>query len=320
MKVVKSKSALLFSTIAMLLIANVALATDLTNFQTIYGTDFNSAGYGGMRDIGTGTISVSGITGPVDTSYLYWHGPSDSTNLSANETVTFNGTSVTGTSLGISSDNCWGYACSLAYRADVTSLVSGDGNYTLADFTKDGNRVNVNGASLVSFYNDVDTSNDRDVVLFNGNDSNIDNPYDAPGWNITLNGINYTSGSAFLQMHVSDGQTFGDDAVLINGMPFLLAGAIFQGDSTPAGPGGPSNGSLWDILSFEITSYLSPGLNNLTFTSGVNSDCLSGILFMVDLPAGAAPPPEVIPEPSTFLLLGGGLAGLAFVVRRRKKE
>lgn len=29
---------------------------------------------------------------------------------------------------------------------------------------------------------------------------------------------------------------------------------------------------------------------------------------------------NTIPEPSTFLLLGGGLAGLALVVRRRKKE
>ena len=27
-----------------------------------------------------------------------------------------------------------------------------------------------------------------------------------------------------------------------------------------------------------------------------------------------------VPEPSTFLLLGGGLAGLAFVIRRRRKE
>jgi hypothetical protein len=31
---------------------------------------------------------------------------------------------------------------------------------------------------------------------------------------------------------------------------------------------------------------------------------------------GAAP----VPEPSTFLLLGGGLAGLAFVVRRKRKD
>ncbi|MEN8687811.1 MAG: PEP-CTERM sorting domain-containing protein [Desulfuromonadales bacterium] len=27
-----------------------------------------------------------------------------------------------------------------------------------------------------------------------------------------------------------------------------------------------------------------------------------------------------MPEPSTFLLLGGGLAGLAFYARRRRKE
>jgi hypothetical protein len=200
----------------------------------------------------------------------------------------------------------------------VTPLVSGDGPYSLAGFTKDSNRVNVNGVSLVTFYNDADTSNNRDVVIFNGNDSNIANPYDANGWNISLNGINYTSGSAYLQMHVSDGQTFTDDAVLINGMPFLATGPIFQGASTPAGAGGPANGSLWDILSFDITGYLSAGLNNLNITSGVASDCLSGVVFMVDLPAGAAP--KVVPEPSTFLLLGGGLAGLAFAVRRRKKE
>jgi len=301
-------------------ISGAASASDLTYFRTVFDTDFKTAGYGGMRDVGTGTIGLSGVSGTVNEAYLFWHGPTNaaSTDTSANAIVKFAGTDVTGTFLGISSDNCWGFANSMAYRANVTSLVTGDGSYALADFVKDGGNININGASLAVFFDDGDSTNNRDVVMFNGNDSNIDNPFDAPGWNITLADIDYTAGSASAQFHVSDGQTFPDAAVIANLTELAPAGAVFQGDTVPNGAGGPSNGGLWDIRDFDVTSLLSPGLNDLNITSGVNSDCLSCVMIAIDLPAGAAPPPPGVPEPGSLALAGLGLFGLLASSRRRK--
>lgn len=299
----------------------IAQATDLTFFKTVFNTDFASAGFGGMRGLGTGTINLSGVSGTITEAYLYWHGPSNATAAAAptaNATVTFNGTDVTGTFLGISSDNCWGFSNSLAYRADVTSLVTGNGVYSLANFVKPGG-IDINGVSLIVFFNDGDNTNNRDVVMFNGNDSNINNAFDAPGWNITLAGINYTSGNAAAQFHVSDGQTFPDAAIIANSTTLVPPGNIFQGDSVPGTRS--LNGFLWDIKSFNVTSLLSPGLNTLNITSGVNSDCLSCILIAVDLPAGTAPdqpPPAGVPEPGTLLLLA--LALVLLNVARRKQS
>jgi len=54
-------------------------------------------------------------------------------------------------------------------------------------------------------------------------------------------------------------------------------------------------------------------ISSFTLTSQ-NAYCIGMDNFYIDEP----PPP--IPEPSTFMLLGGGLAGLAFIVRRRKSR
>lgn len=302
-------------------VPGAANASDLTKFTTVFDTDFASAGYGGMRDVGTGTINLSGVSGTVTSAYLYWHGPTNAspTDTNANASVNFNGNSVNGTFLGISSDNCWGFSNSMAYRADVSSLVSGNGTYSLANFVKNNNSINVNGASLAVFFDDGDDNNNRDIVLFNGNDSNIDNGFDAAGWNITLAGINYSGGDASAQFHVSDGQSFPDDAIVVNASTLVPTGPIFEGDSVPGGAGGPGNGFLWDIKDFSVTSLLNPGLNNLNISSGVNSDCLSCVMIAINLPAGAAPNPDPnpTPEPASLALLGLGLLGLG-VVRKRK--
>jgi hypothetical protein len=143
--------------------------------------------------------------------------------------------------------------------------------------------------SLIVFYDDGDPSNDRDVVIFDGNDSNIDftgPPVDPEGWDVTLSGINYTSGSVSLDLVVADGQDFTDDALVLNGTTIAPTGPIFQGETVPNAGSGET---LWDQKSLDITSLLTVGANTLNLTTGYTDDCLSLIVAAVNLPAGAAP-------------------------------
>jgi PEP-CTERM motif len=315
-------------TLAGVLACGAAQASDLSYFDTVFDTDWTTAGLGGLRGDGTGSITLSGVSGTVTRAYLYWHGPTDSSNPLANAGVTFAGASITGANIGFSDDNFWSFDNSQAYRADVTALVTGNGSYSLSNFVKP-DLAEVNGASLVVFFSDGNTANNRDVVLFDGNDANFTNEFDALGWNTTLSGINYTAGTASVQLHVSDGQNFGgndDGTLLINGTA-VATGGIFNGDSTPFAAGGVSNGKLWDVESFAATAFLSPGLNSLNIQLGSVNDALSLVLAAIDLPAGAAPeqpgpidPVPAIPEPQTYALMLAGLSAVAWATRRRRRN
>lgn len=271
---------------------NSSVYKSVAENNTIYNTDFVSAGVGGIRDIGTGDITLSNVSGTVTKAYLYWHGVTNST-IDVGNSIMVNAVSVTGTNIGVSSPNCWPFNNSQAYRADVTSLVqaTGNGTYSLSGFGE----LNPNGASLIVFFHDADNTNNRDVVIFDGNDSNVgfagitgnpNAPLDPEGWDVLLSGINYTSGHANIQLHVADGQPFPDDALNINATQLVPPGANFEGNSVPGG-------LLWDIRSFDITSFLSPGPNTLNFTSGLGGDCLGLIVALIDLPVGAAPRTDI---------------------------
>jgi hypothetical protein len=268
-----------------------AQANDIASFKTVFSTDVAYAGYGGVRGgDGTGTLTVAGVSGEVTEAYLYWQGPTNSEDADSNAAISFDGTDITGTNIGLSSDNCWGFDNSQAYRADVTSLVDGNGAYPVADLIKPG-VADISGLSLLVFFDDGDESNDRDVVLFEGNDSNVpDNGFDADGWNVVLDGINYDSGSASLDFHVADGQSFPEAAVTLNGTEVFAEGGIFEGSTVPNGPtAGNTSGGLWDIRSIDVTAQLTPGANTFTIESGYTNDCLSLVVAAINLPAGSAP-------------------------------
>jgi hypothetical protein len=246
---------------------------------------------GGMRGNGTGSIAVSGVTGPVARAILYWNGPTNSADPTANAAVTFNGTPVTGTNIGFASDNCWGFQNSQSYQADVTGLVTGNGTYSLSNFNKPD--VEINGATLVVFYNDTDTSNDQNFYLWSGNDSNQPSTFEPAGWDETLTGVQYPgSGEASMTFIVSDGQSAPDYELLLNGLPFQPAGNLFQGETPPGDLDGEN--SLWDVKPFDLAGFLVSGSNNLHLETGAPPDsefvdCLSLVGLGVDVPASAPP-------------------------------
>lgn len=299
---------------ALAALSGVASANNIAYNQTWYNTDYASTGCGDLRGTGVGTMALGGVSGTVQHAFLYWHGPTNSADPNANANVLFNGNNITGTNIGISQDNNWGYLNSQAYRADVTAFVTGNGNFSVGGMATDPNVVNANGASLLVSFDDGNATNNHDVVLFDGNDSNIHNLYDADGWNVSLNGINYSGGTASIELGVSDGQEFLDDALLLNGNTLAAAGPIFQG-SLHGGTGGVSNGSLWDDKSFDIAPYLSLGNNNISMTTGSYQDALSMVYAAIVLPTGAAP--TTTPEPGSLALVALGMAGL-LVARKFK--
>lgn len=299
---------------------NFATAAPLTFFETVFNTDYAYFGTGGMRGTGTGSLTVTGITSDVTRAIIHWHGPTNSLDPTAGAAVTFNGTDIVGTNIGFGNDNCWGFQNSQAYYADVTDLITGNGTYSLTNFL--GPNADVNGVSLQVFYSDGDSTNNRDIVMFHGNDSNIASAFDPSNWNAVLSGINYSGGSASVVLGVSDGQTFADEAVFFEssqtGVHTLFpAGAndgILDGASVPNTGG---NSTLWDLHCADISAWLGTGINNSrVFTTSTAGDCLGLISVTFNLPAGAAPeqPPNGVPEPGTLLLMG---TALAFAVRRR---
>ncbi|HYC00694.1 MAG TPA: hypothetical protein VEC57_16280 [Candidatus Limnocylindrales bacterium] len=284
----------------LIFLAASAQATPVTFARSENNTDYMSFAVGGVGD-GPADITVSGLTGNVRKAFLYWHGVdltgSGGDGIYDAQNVTLDGEEVTGQSLGDASTNCWGSGSSRAFFADVTDIVDGNGTYTFLPELKTGH--DTNGATLVVLFNDGNGSNNRDLVFFEGNDSDAGGSVGDPtGWQATLNDINYGGGSVLAQLHVADGQAFGpgdDNPVTFTSAEGMVTindtANLFDGNSVPdAGNDRASNGSLWDLHTFDITgAFNEPGTYSLSLAQTYINDCHSLVVTMIDLAAGAAP-------------------------------
>jgi cysteine-rich repeat protein len=300
------RACILAAIVSGLALSSLAGAEPIRRARTFYDTDYKTFGAGGIGRAGTATFDVSGIDGPVHTALLYWHGIDQglaedaSDGVYSNAMILFDGRAVTGEALGDATTNCWGTdGSSRAYVADVSAQVTGDGTYTATGMAA-GAGHDVNGASLVVLYHDAIQANDRDLVFFEGNDSNVPEgfPGGDNGWHGTLQGLNYRAGSVLVEMHVADGQAFSDDAPIFTSTAGSLTIAdevgLWDGVSVAdMGDSRASSGNLWDIHRFDLTSVFGPpGAHTIELSGmsqGDGDDCLGLVLAIIDLPFGTAP-------------------------------
>lgn len=277
-------------------IGAISYADPVTHTITENNVDFTSAGIAGVGAPGNGTITLSGITGPVQSARLYWHGIGNPSYDSSN--VSINGNPVVGTAIGTSSTNCWGDGASVAYQADVTAYVAADGAYAITGMTSGSAGDSANGASIVVTFDDGNPANDRDLAFFEGNDSDEPGyPGDGVGWHAVLTPIDYDGvGTVGIQMHAADGQNAGDGPVTyatVNGAVVIPDDAtLYDGISTPTEGNGRNGHGLWDVHSFDITAAFGgvPGPVDMNLDGQESGgDCLGLVLALVDLPAGSLP-------------------------------
>jgi hypothetical protein len=231
--------------------------------QTLAG-DVASAGVG-LRGHGQGTIKLSGIPvdGKVQRAFLYW------ATLGSSGTFTnpqFNGTILSGQRIGTSGDTCWGVPANYVYRADVTSLVDGNGYYAISGLPSNLTEGNDSqGASLVVIYTAAGLY--RTVIIHDGAvtlDLIISSFTDTLG--------PFTADQPDAQVHITyivgDGQPqWNNGSILFEGS--TLVGGVFSG----------TDGQYWDTSRFDASGLISEPDATTTIINdppgNVNSpDCL----------------------------------------------
>jgi hypothetical protein len=311
--------ALIASAGLVMVLPTSASATPVSRQVRVAGTDWVSAGVGGIGTAkthgGKGTITLKGVKGKATGAWLSWNGIGPEVNgiytgSYDNPTIRVNGHKVTGVSQGESGSNCWGDAAtSRTYLANVTRIVKAEGNgkYHLTGLGAHGD---ANGASLVVTFKDHTASNNQDLYLFYGNDTDASGyPGEDFVWNDPLTQIDYQGGPAKLQLAVADGQDFGnpdDGSVTVTGNAgpvtfddiqanhWLWDGTTVRNahHSRAGSTAGSGGGSLYDLETFDVTSVFTPSaVQAIALTAPLANDCHSLTMAALSVKATGHQPP-----------------------------
>lgn len=178
----------------------------------------------------------------------------------------------------VSGNLCWGDTATVGYAADVTSLLSGNGNGQYAitnppngvvrpDADPNGTLPYTDGASLLVFYNGGGANNQ---VL---SDFTYDTNTDADGAiDRSFSGVHSVGGASTLTLAGPDGQTnFPEDFTLTGNGPLTLTNT-WDGSDPQDGPSFPI-GNLRDTDVTDISSILPSGQTSFNVHNTYTGDC-----------------------------------------------
>ena len=117
------------------------------------------------------TFSISGIPSCASILKAFIYSSASGPNTAITLTVTNPASStstVALTNIGTHVDKCWGYGSSQTYRADVTSLISGSGNYVISGFPVIVGSNDTDGATLFIIYSDPSQNYTGSIVMADG--------------------------------------------------------------------------------------------------------------------------------------------------------
>lgn len=250
---------------------------------------YTAAGVG-MRDLGYGTISVTGLPAgaTVKSATLLWDILADSAGSSFAQ-GSVNGTAVAGKLWASGASPCWPAGANFSYEADVTSLVKGNGSYNLTGFatgqndgadpwTSGSTAPLDEGASLVVVY-ELPSMPAVTVQIAEG-------ATETPGSTASATLDGFTVGAkatARTTYIVADGQLPGNTAS-VDGT--TLPDVSFPGNDPQAVPH-YSQGNLWDTVTTDISSYLKPGDTSATIGVAGGQDCLVWVGQVLSVSSGA---------------------------------
>lgn len=166
------------------------------------------------------SFSVSGIPvcGIIEKAFLYVGTSGASVNINASITNPLNGNFVFPMSLiGSGPDKNWGYGGSYTYRADITSIIAGNGAYLISGIPT--STVNTgddaNGATLLVIYSDRTQNFTGNIVIADGS---LVNAISGGSVNVNISGFDVCGSPSLTTnfMLIDDLQKYGNTDISLN--------------------------------------------------------------------------------------------------------
>ena len=254
---------------------DVSTAGSLATYYTVSGAyNVVSAGIGLRPDPASKIISLN-VSGAVVKAFLYW-----SVYDGASDNLTVNGTVVDGVEIGrFNTTAPNGFWIPASYRADVTALVAGSGDYEIGN-----DNAQVEGASLVVVY--ADATADNTIVINDGAGN------DKLNASTTFAGFTANGGDSSLRLIGGGAKGIGP---VVEAFSYFNAN-LFSNESWDS-----SAENEWDDDAFDVGAFVAADAANATaLVSGDGSKVMDWVVAALVVKNKPAPVPTGNP------FVGGG--------------